>query len=412
MKIFVVSWFYPPVTTSEAFVTYKLLSNSKNEYYLCSASSSRWSYNSKSELESDNIKHYTIDTDDFDEFNERTVEIYKKLSKKIKFDAIMTRSMPVEPQKAGFEIKKFDKDIPWIVSLADPIGNNPYETLYPLYKNRHGLVRRIYRYAPNFCLSFACNFVRSKETRRLSAINRFQNKLVKKANLIIVPTKEQGEFIVRDKQVYNEKCLVVPHSYSKELYAKRISKNDKFVFSFIGQSDAFRSIEPVVKAIKLIKDIRPEFLDKIKVRLIGNIPNRVKNMIYVYFLQDVFSIEGSVNYFDSLKAMQESDCLIHIDALFPNLPNDSIFFAAKIADYMGAGKPILGITNPASPAGKMIKNAGGVVTKGEQLDLAKKIMEIVDNPPKVNEEYCKKFEAKAVAKVYDSEIERRIKNEK
>ena len=91
MKIFVVSWFYPPVTTSEAFVTYKLLSNSKNEYYLCSASSSRWSYNSKSELESDNIKHYTIDTDDFDEFNERTVELYKKLSKKIKLDAIITR---------------------------------------------------------------------------------------------------------------------------------------------------------------------------------------------------------------------------------------------------------------------------------------------------------------------------------
>ena len=43
MKIFVISWFYMPVTTSEALVTYKLLSKSKNEYVIVSAKSNKWS---------------------------------------------------------------------------------------------------------------------------------------------------------------------------------------------------------------------------------------------------------------------------------------------------------------------------------------------------------------------------------
>ena len=74
MKIFVASWFYPPVTTSEALVTYKLFSNSKHEYYVCSASSKQWSYNSDTELKSDNVKQFIIDTDSFDVFIDETIK--------------------------------------------------------------------------------------------------------------------------------------------------------------------------------------------------------------------------------------------------------------------------------------------------------------------------------------------------
>ena len=77
MKIFVVSWFYVPVTTSEALVTYKLLANSKNEYVVCSAKSNKWSYQTDSKLESKNIKQYVFDTDNFDEFVEKSFEKYK-----------------------------------------------------------------------------------------------------------------------------------------------------------------------------------------------------------------------------------------------------------------------------------------------------------------------------------------------
>ena len=81
MKIFVASWFYVPVTTSEALVTYKLLANSENEYVVCSAKSNKWSYKKDSDMTSDNIRQVIIDTDDFDEFVDKAVETYKELSK-------------------------------------------------------------------------------------------------------------------------------------------------------------------------------------------------------------------------------------------------------------------------------------------------------------------------------------------
>ncbi len=413
MRIFVVSWFYPPVTTSEALVTYKLLAHSKNEYYLCSASSKNWSYNSNSVLESENIIHYSIDTDDFDEYIEECLKKYKELSKKIKFDAIMTRSMPPESQIVGLKIREIDETIPWIVSLADPIGNNPYETA-PLLFHRKKIIRKIYINAPNFCLNKLCKFSRNKYINRLGELNRLQCAVIEKADIVIVPDEEQGRFIIPNENEFLKKCLVIPHSYDKKLYPKDIKRKDKgkIIFSFVGHSDALRSIEPFVRAVKLIKDLNPEVLENIKFRFVGNIPQNIINMIYVYFLQNVISVEKPVNYGESLKIMKESDYLIHIDAYFSMLPYGSIFFAAKIADYMGAKKPIIGLTNVNTPAGKMISSVGGVCVNADPLEIAKTIIGIVHKPLIFNEEYALQYDASQVAKRYDDELIRRIGHEK
>lgn len=412
MKIFVVSWFYPPVTTSEALVTYKLLSNSRHEYYLCSASSNKWSYTKKSNLKSNNVTQFIIETEDFDEFIEKSYKKYIELSKNIKFDAIMTRSMPPESQKVGLMIKKINPIIPWIVSLADPIGNNPYETTTLILSNKIKLIRNFYINAPHFFLKYICKYARNQYTKNLSYLYKFEQTVVKKSDIVIVPTVEQGKFIMHENDVYEKKCVVIPHSFDKKLYPnKKEKENDKYVFSFIGHSDQLRSVEPLVKSIKVIKDYNPEFLNKIKIRLVGNIPSNIKNMVYVFFLQDIISIEEPVNYEESLNIMQNSDCLIHIDAYFNILDNGSIFFAAKIADYLGAGKPILGITNSLCPAGKIITETGGVCSSKNPYKLAKTIMDIVNNPPSLNDNY-KKYDVTNVVRVYDSELERRIKNGK
>jgi glycosyltransferase involved in cell wall biosynthesis len=413
MKIFVVSSFYPPVTTSEALVTYKLFASSRNEYYLCSALNNKWSYNSETKLECKNVHQFAFKVDDFEEFNKLCYEKYLELSKTIQFDAIMTRSMPPEPQEVGIQIKKINKNIPWIVSLADPIGNNPYETIYPLINNKHRLIRNAYSNFPQFTVNNLTKLSKNPYTKKLSKLNKFQEKIVNMCDIVIVPTKEQGQYIFHNDKKFNEKCLVVPHSYDLSLYPKvKNFKNDKFTFAFIGHSDKLRSIEKFIKALKVIKDINPDYLSKIHLRLIGNIPSEIKNMIYVFFLQDVVSVEGTVNYFESLKIMQECDCLIHIDAEFPNLKNNSIFFAAKIVDYLGAKKPIFGMTNPKCPAGRIITSTGGVCCNKQPIDLAKEIIKIVDKGLQFNEDAAKLYDVKVVSKLYDDELERRLHEKK
>ena len=412
-KIFVVSWFFVPITTSESLVTYKLLANSKNEYYVCYAKSNKWSYKINSKLESENIKTFAIDTEDFDDFNNEVFNIYKKLSKEIKFDAIMTRSLLPESQYVGIKIHEMDKDIPWIISLNDPIANNPYETYVYFLQNRHRIVRDFYLNAPHFFLNKIAPLINRPSFKKLAELYKLETRVINEADLVLTPCLEQAKFIMYDKELFDKKSLIVPHSYESSFYKKNVKRDDdKFVFSFIGHSDNLRSLIPVVKAVNILKDINPNILKKIKVKFVGNVPQEVEDMIYVFFLQNVFSIEKPCDYFESLKLMQSSDCLIHVDAKFFHLENGSIFFAAKIADYLGAKKPILGITNKNCPAGKIIEKCGGICCNDDPYDIAKNMVYIVENEIKINEEEAQKYDAKIVSKNFDDELDRRIFNGK
>ena len=410
MKIFVASWFYVPVTTSEALVTYKLLANSENEYVVCSAKSTKWSYKKDSAMESSNIRQVTIDTDDFDEFVEKAVETYKELSKTEKFDAIMTRSLPPESQYVGFKIRAIDPKIPWIASLADPIGNNPYETKFYLLEHRFKLVRNLYFHAPHFFLTKIAPLIKKPTFQKLSQLYKLERRVLEEADIIVTPTDARAEYIMNDPELREKKSLVVPHSYDSRLYPEVKGKtDDKFVFTFIGQSDGYRSVEPIVRAVLLLKDVNPDLLDKIKIRFIGNIPVAIKNMVYVFFLQNVISVEDPCDYFQSLQIMQESDVLIHIDApFFDLLPNGSIFFAAKIADYLGAKKPILGLTDKLCPAGKILTACGGNCCAHSAYDVAKSMVAMIKGAGSFNKEEAEKYDARNVAKEFDESLKRRL----
>ena len=58
-KILVISWYFPPVNSSEGLVTFKLLKNSKYEYDVFTQKDSRnWAYNNEEyELISKILKH-------------------------------------------------------------------------------------------------------------------------------------------------------------------------------------------------------------------------------------------------------------------------------------------------------------------------------------------------------------------
>lgn len=412
MKIFVASWFYVPVTTSEALVTYKLLANSKHEYVVCSAKSNKWSYNKDSELTGDNIEQHIVNTESFDEFVDEAVKLYFELSKTQKFDAIMTRSLPPESQYVGFKIKEKDRDVKWIASLADPIGNNPYETHVYFLQHHRKFIRNAYFHAPHFFLEKVCKVLGKlkKPTFKLMYdLNKLERDVIDAADVIITPDDAQAEFIIYNDAVRAKKSLVVPHSYDTRFYPEKIeNQNDKFTFTFIGHSDDLRSVEPFVRGVQVLKEINPELYSRIKVRLIGNIPSKIKDMVYVYFLQDAISVEGPVDYFESLRIMKSSDCLLHVDAWFNHLNNGSIFFAAKIADYLGARKPILGITSKDCPAGKIITTCGGECCSMLPYDVAKHMVSIVTKGNGIIEEEANHYNAIEVAKNYDEELERRL----
>ena len=137
MRIFVASWFFPPSTSSEGIVAYKLLKNSTHEYEVCSAVSNQWGYNETIAMTADNIKQFLVETDNINEWVEEAISIFEREHERKPYDAIMTRSMPPESIDVAKAIKEKHPGLPWIASLGDPISRVPWMTKSYITNNKN-----------------------------------------------------------------------------------------------------------------------------------------------------------------------------------------------------------------------------------------------------------------------------------
>ena len=415
MNIFVAAWYYPPVTSSEGIVTYKLLRESNNQYDVFSSLSDKWSYHKAfGKFEEDHITNYTIDTDNIDEWADACVEKFEELYPARKYDCIMTRSTPPESIMVGARIKEKYPDVKWIASLADPIANNPYEinayiTVNPLLTwNEKESFKKALMSSSDDALK-PLKKRSEKGIRLLCKLKEWENEVIKKADLIICPTERQLSYLDGEGG-WKSKYFALPHSFCEDFFSEAESSgDDRVVFTYTGYSDDLRSLRPFVEAVNHLKRSGSPVIDRVLFRFIGNTPRNISDMVLNFDLQEQIHIEKPVGYFDSLKAMSESDWLLHVDAFFPELyPGGSIFFAGKIADYMGSGRPILALTGEGSPAYRIVDKAGGIVLS--QFDI-NKIADTIENicigniKPNINRQYIDAYNAVNVAKRFDDRIE-------
>ena len=412
MKIFVASWFFPPSTSSEGIVTYKLLRNSMYEYDVFSAESDLWGYKEKTDIKNaENITVYRVKTDDIDEWKKACVEKFESLYDKKGYSCIMTRSMPPESISVGSMIKERHPEIKWIASLADPIANNPYEIDAYVEKNsmlskeQKIMLKRALRAEDESALS-AWESHPMASIRLLCKLKKWENIVLREADLIICPTAEQIRYMLGKKH-WNPKCVPIPHSFDPTFYSEEQGIDDgKMHFLFIGYSDQTRSLEPIIKAIRRLKESRSAALDEMQVDIVGNNPRNLKDQVLNYYLDDIIFFHEGVNYYQSLKWMQNADWLIHIDAFFDELaPCGSIFFAGKLADYFGTDKPIFALTGEGTPADEMVRLAGGIsLRQGKIASIASAFEKIVLNKdiPMVHRGFRDLFSAQKVSSDFDS----------
>jgi hypothetical protein len=90
----------------------------------------------------------------------------------------------------------------------------------------------------------------------------------------------------------------------------------------------------------------------------------------------VVVIKKAIPYIESLRVMQGADVLVVIDADVP----DSVFLPSKLIDYVGSGRPILGITPADSATTRVIRRAGGwAIRPGDVPGIERTIIEVVEN---------------------------------
>lgn len=368
-KILVISWFYPPINSSEGLVTYKLLRNSKLQYDVCmQESNASWSYGKNEKLpEAVNVTRIPVAADDLEVWKEAAVEYFRK--NKEKYDIVMTRSMPPESHMIGLKIKEIKPEIIWIASFGDPIANNPFvlkdmNTLSPYsHKFRRTGIRELI--SPKRILKNALWKKRTNDSLEpFRREQKLEEDILKQCDYVILNNKYQEAYMLGSyDESIKSKALVLPHSFDSTLYPEMTGKskvNKKIRMVYIGHLNDIRTPHLLFEAVNQLKEMKPDLADRLEIQLYGNMSDKEKVYLLDNELLDVVQIKKPVDYRTSLAIMKESDWLIHIDANLSGVLDENIFFAAKLADYIGAGKPIFGITMFDGAGADVIRDVNGL----------------------------------------------------
>ena len=420
-RILVISWFYPPINSSEGLVTYKLLRNSEKQYDVCmQEGNDSWSYGKNEMLpESEHVHKIAIQSDSLELWKEKVIEYFS--AHKNNYEIVMTRSMPPECHEIGLKIKEIKPEIKWIASFGDPIANNPFAlsgmkkvSPYSL-KSRSGSQLGIKGIiSPKRILK---NMIWKRRVKNEQLPFRKEQELerdiIMRCDYMIMNNPYQKQYMLAQyNEAVKKKAIILPHSFDASLYDQEIEprQSKKVRMVYIGHLDDIRSPHLLFKSLLKLKKEQPDLAERLEIFFYGNMSAKEKVYLLDNELLDVVHIKKPVDYKTSLAIMKSSDWLIHIDANLSSVLSENIFFAAKLADYIGAGRPIFAITMFDGAGADVVRDVNGV-TVSYTVDEIKNYLYLIvykDYSITVNEANREKYDAVNVAAEFDKFIEERV----
>jgi glycosyltransferase involved in cell wall biosynthesis len=242
-------------------------------------------------------------------------------------DLLYSRSQPGCSHIAALHIKR-RFDIPWVAQFNDPWAHNPYHPLHNADKDK-----RIY----------------------------LERQVMETVDHVIFPTQEMANLYMELYPRLRQRVTVLPHHFDPELYQTKStagksvkSKTKRIRMAYLGDFYGIRSPEPLLKALEIAETEMPELAERIEIVFVGNVEQRYQEMIKEYQtrIQTIVNRKPQVLYFESLRMMARMDMLLLIDA-----PSDeNIFLSSKLIDYLGARRPILGITSEKGTASAILRH--------------------------------------------------------
>ena len=240
-------------------------------------------------------------------------------------DALATFGFPMSDHLIGLALQRRLR-VPWVAHFSDPWVDNPFTRHDPL-------------------------------TRRLNL--SLEGKVFAAADRLVFTSGETLELVMsKYPRGLREKARVVAHAYDSEQFPARTgAAGGPVVIRYLGDLYNHRSPEPLFRALALLLAERPRLLSDVRFELVGSTYELNLGAMGLDALPEgMVAVKPSVKYLDSLALMASADGLLVIDA-----PAEvSVFLPSKLIDYVGAGRPVLGITPPGT-ATDLIRRLGGWV---------------------------------------------------
>lgn len=262
----------------------------------------------------------------------RTFIKASQMIKKIDYDIICSFAHPLSSHFVGLRLKKAF-GLPWAIHFSDPWPDNPYMKI-------HGRLH-------------------------FKLLSYLESKLMEAADLIIFVSEETADLVMRKyPKKWRQKAIVIPHCYDKTEYEEllrdgnkisHLKRDDKIVFTYVGAFYGIRTPASLIEVLSIMKSRgESNLLDKILIRIVGRMQPEYQR-IFTEEFPDAVELVGTVEHKKALEYMLASDYLLLIDT-----PTDevSIFFPSKLVEYIGANRPIIGITPLHGCSARIIRNLG------------------------------------------------------
>ena len=292
-RILVLAWFYPPLNSSEAVVTEKLLGASRFSYDVFTQSSCEaWSYGRESDWpERANVRRICADAKSPEAWVDEALRFF--LTHREDYALVMTRSMPPECHRVGLRIKALCPALPWVASFGDPIWRNPYDLLGGLY-NPYSLANPLnhecaLRPARQLLWSLRHRPARQR-ARELAAI---ETQTLRRADRLIFNNVSELRYMNADPA----RSVVIRHSFDRALIPTVSDEpRDRLRFVFTGQLNTLRCARPLLEALRRLRMDRPALPERAEFHFFGEMADADLAFILREGLDDFVRVHRPVSY--------------------------------------------------------------------------------------------------------------------
>lgn len=349
MRILLLSYCFPPVPLTEAHVTAKVMGHVDASIDVVSAAPDLWSLPPDHSLDEfagerfgtvhrvggpgmrlllrsyGRVPLFAERPDPLVFLNRRVESVVGRLGL-ANYDLIVSRSQLHSIHLAALALARRPDCPPWVAHFSDPWHGNP--------ARRHwGSSRWIDR--------------------------RQESSVLQAADRLVFTSDKAADFALNGHPPsWRAKASAIPHCFVPSLYPEvPTERGPSMLLRHVGHLRRDRSPEPVFQALGELQSRDPTALAGVRLDLLGQLsPDMIETEAAWSLPPGMLTASGSVDYLTSLHGMREADVLVVTETG----SRSSLDLHAKIVDYAGAAKPIVGMV-PPGPTASLIGQLGGWV---------------------------------------------------
>lgn len=288
-------------------------------------------------------------------------------------DTVVISSPPHSSQLIGLALKQRFPNIRWIADLRDPWTDIYY---YPDLLHT-GLARSIDR--------------------------KLERKVLEKCDCVLVVSQDiKRLFAAKSERLDPDKIHVIPNGFDpSDFDADILPPADVFRITYVGT--LAESYRPEV-FFKVLSRLRKSGLEKpLRLRFVGSTHAVVDPLLKQYELDDITEFAGHVPHREATRYMQSGNALLLV---IPDVAQANGILTGKLFEYIGAGRPIIGLGPKEGDASAILQEtgAGKMFEREEEELLLQFLRQIIDHAPipaaaKRSEAYSRKALAQALARI-------------